>query len=538
MKPYYVIGHKNPDSDCIVSAITYAELKKQLGVKAKAYALGKANRETQYLLEKYGFSHPEMIHTAKCTLAEIEKDEAILVKPGITMKKAFDAVSSRKNKGVFVVDDDSKLLGIVSISDLTKLWTESDDTLKEYMRRTKLSNIIDVLEAKVYHKENDFHTSGLIHIMPSMSDTREEYKDSIVILRNNPDVQRFAIDNGASLIIISGEDWVDNVTLEKAKEQHVSMIHTKRTVLECSRLIYESISIDEVTTHDVISFKESETVEEVSERLAKTRFRTYPVLNETGQVIAAISRYHLFHYDKKKFILVDHNEATQTVNDIEYGEIVEIVDHHRMGGIETMNPINIIEKAVGSTSTIIYGLYVQNHVEITEQIAGLLLGGLISDTLCLRSPTTTDEDKKVAEELSKIAKISPTELQQELINASDSILNKTDLELLYDDFKEFRISSSRIAIGQSQCKNWEEYFKIKDHFLKYLEEAAISQHYDLILIMFTDPAGSGSYLLYTGKKDWAVREGFVDVLSEDGFAKGIVSRKKQVLPVIIDTLNK
>ena len=155
MKPYYVIGHKNPDSDCIVSAITYAELKKKLGVPAIAYALGKANQETQYLLKKYGFKHPEIIHSAKCTLAEIEKDEAILVSPGITMKKAFDAVSSRKNKGVFVTDENSKLLGIISISDLTRLWTEDEKTLKEYMSRTKLSNIIDVLEAKVYHPYGD-----------------------------------------------------------------------------------------------------------------------------------------------------------------------------------------------------------------------------------------------------------------------------------------------------------------------------------------------------------------------------------------------
>ena len=343
MRNYYVIGHKNPDCDCIVSAIAYANLKQQLGVSALPYALGKANQETQFLLKKYGFKHPPVLLSAKCTLAEIEKDEAILVAPGITMRKALDAVSSQKNKGVFVVDNNERLLGIVSISDLTRLWTEDEDTLRSYMKRTKLYNIIDVLEAKVYHKEDTFKTSGLIHIMPSMSDSVDEYKNSIVILRNNPDVQRFAIDNGASLIIISGEDWVDSVTLEKAKEKHVSIIHTAHTVLECSRLIYESISIDEVTTHDVISFHDTETVEEVSNRLAKTRFRTYPVLNDNNQVIAAISRYHLFHYDKKKFILVDHNEEAQTVNDIEFGEIVEIVDHHRMGGLETMNPINIIK---------------------------------------------------------------------------------------------------------------------------------------------------------------------------------------------------
>lgn len=538
MKPYYVVGHKNPDCDCIVSAIAYANYKNCLGEKAEPYAQGKANQETQYLLKKYGYAHPPIIETAKCTLAEIEKDEAILVKPGITMKKALDMVSSRKNKGVFVTDEDKKLLGIVSISDLTRLWTEDEAKLRDYMSRTSLNNIMDVLDAKSYNIDDSFTTNGVIHIMPSMSDIAEEYKGSIVILRNNPDVQRFTIDSGASLLIISGEDWIDSVTLDKAKEKHVSIIHTHHTVLECSRLIYEAISIDEVTTANVISFYESETVEEVSDRLAKTRFRTYPVLNEHGQVIAAISRYHLFNYEKKRFILVDHNEETQTVNDIEYGEVCEIVDHHRMGGIETTNPINIIERTVGSTATIITGLYRQRNIPVSKELAGILLGALISDTLCLLSPTTTEEDKAQAEYLSEIAGITPSALQEELINASDSILNKSDLELLYDDFKEFRVANSRIAVGQSQCKKWEEYFKIKDHFLKYVEDAAVSQHYDLMLIMFTDPAGSGSYFLYTGKKSWVIKEGFQDVLRDDDFAKGIVSRKKQVLPVIIDTLNK
>lgn len=538
MKPLYVVGHKNPDCDAIVSAITYANLKNVLGVEAVAYAQGKANAETQYLLKKYKIDHPKIISTAKCTLAEIEKDEAILVHPGLTMKEALDKVSSQKNKGVFVVDDENCLIGVVSISDLTRLWTESESNLQDLMSRTKLENIVKVLNAKVYLAEEDFHTNGIVHIMPAMSDRPETYTNSIVVLRNNPDVQRFAIDCKAALIIISGEDWVDSVTLEKAKENHVSIIHTKHSVLECSRLIYQSPSIDEVTTKEVISFKETETVDEVGDRMAKTRHRTYPVLNEKRQVVAAVSRYHLFHYDKKRFVLVDHNEATQTVNDIEFGEICEIIDHHRMGGIETTNPINIIEKTVGSTSTIVATLYEQNHIPLTKEMAGLLLGGLVTDTLCLMSPTTTEEDRQVAKRLSVIAEVTPEELNEDLINASDSILNKTDLELLYDDFKEFRAANSRIAVGQSQCKNWDEYFKIKDHFLEYLEEASIQQHYDLMLYMFTDPAGSGSYFLYTGKKSWVIEEGFHDIMNEDGFASGVVSRKKQVVPVIIETMNR
>ncbi len=538
MKPIYVVGHKNPDTDSIVSSIAYARYLNLEGQEALPYAQGKATQDTQYLLDKYGFAHPELITSAKCMLKEIEKDEAVLVRLDITMKEALDEILLRKNKGVFVTEEDGKLLGIVSISDLTRLWTKSEEDLQKIMKTVCLENVVKTLDAKVYFASDAFACNGVVHIMPSMSDRMQDYKDSIVILRNNPDTQRFAIDAKASLLVICGEDWIDQVTLEMAKKNDVSVIHTKRSVLECSRLIYQSPSIACVTSDKVISFYETETVEEVSDRMAKSRYRTYPVLNEENQVVAAISRYHLFSYEKKRFVLVDHNEETQTVNDMEFGEILGIVDHHRIGGIETPVPINIIERVVGSTATIITNLFQQSGYEIDQNLAGLLLGGIVSDTLCLKSPTTTKVDEIAAAYLEKIAKIQAEQLQTEMINATDSILKKTDLELMYDDFKEFRISGSRIAIGQSQCCKWEDYFAIKERFLAYLEETVISSNYDLILIMFTDPKGTGSYFLFTGKKSWVIREGFHDRMSKDGFAKGIVSRKKQVLPVIVDTMDQ
>ena len=309
------------------------------------------------------------------------------------------------------------------------------------------------------------------------------------------------------------------------------------TALECSQIIFQSPSVKEVMTKDVIVFKSTETVEEASNRMAKTRFRTYPVLNEKDQVINAISRFHLFNYEKKRFILVDHNEVTHSVNDLEFGEIIEIIDHHRFGGIETTRPINIIAKTVGATSTIIAQQYILNKVDLSKEMAGLLLGAIISDTLSLKSPTTTEDDIEMARRLSAISKISVDQLSKEMVKSSDSILNKTHIELLYDDFKEFRIDDYRVAIGQSQCKDSSEFFKIKDEFLKFLNEVVITQQYDLLLIMFTDPLGTGSHFLYTGKKSWVVYEGFQDVLV-DSFATNIISRKKQVLPIIIETITK
>ena len=537
MKPYYVIGHKNPDCDAVVSSIAYAQLKNKLGIPAKAYALSDPNPETKYLLQKFSFPLPPIVHSAKCTLADIEKDEAVLVSPGTTIKDALDLVITHKNKGVFITDEDKHLLGLVSVSDLTQFWKKDEKEMADLMRTVSIANILHVLKGKAWY-ETDFQPSGQIHIVPSTSDDPSLIKDSIIILRNSPELQRFSIINHAAVIIVCGEDWIDNVTLEMAQKEGVSIMHSSLSVLECSRLIFECPDVSQVATRQVICFYENETVEEVSDRLAKTRFRTYPVLNEDKQVVAAISRYHLFHYEKKRFILMDHNEAAQSVNDLSAGIVSEIVDHHRMGGITTINPIAITSRPVGSTCTIVASLYEQNNVELDQRTAGLLLGGLVNDTLCLRSPTTTQEDRDLAGKLEGISGVSKEDLNVEMINAADSILKKTDLELLYDDFKEFHIHDIKVGIGQSPCKDSADFFKIRDHFYEYLQEQVIQQHFDLILIMFTDPKGSGSYFLYTGKKSSAVEDGFHDILREDGFAPGIISRKKQVLPVIIEMLSR
>ena len=225
-KPVYVVGHKNPDCDSIVSAIAYAELKNKLGLKSQACRLGDCNSETKYLLKKFNFEQPELIYSAKCLLKEIEKDEAVLISVDYTMKQALDEVLKRKNKGVFVVDDNKRLLGIVSISDLTSLWTDKPEDLKKLMKTASLQNIKDTLKGDIYNKSENFKPSGEVFLLPSLSDNGSIYKDGIVIVGNNPDIQRYLIDSDAALIIICGEAWVDNVTLAKAKDKDVSIIHT------------------------------------------------------------------------------------------------------------------------------------------------------------------------------------------------------------------------------------------------------------------------------------------------------------------------
>lgn len=536
-KPIYVIGHKNADCDSICSAISYAYLKQQLQIHAVAGRLSGINSETRFVLDKFGFQEPELINTAKCTLKEIEIDEGFIVDKSLTMKEALDFILQRKNKGIFVVNDEGKLDGIVSVSNLTSILTANEQELVALMSKVTLANIVKTLNATVLNEAVEFTCSGQVYLMPSLANNLKMLPKGIVIVGNNIEVQRFVIDAKASMIIICGENWVDNVTLEKAKENNVCILHTPLSALNCSQLIYQSPSIEHIMTHDVIRFNVNETTEAVSHKMAKTRYRTYPVVDDEHRVVGAISRYHLFNYEKKRFILVDHNEASQSVNDLEFGEVIEIVDHHRLGGIETSNPINITSKIVGCTCSIIAELYLLYNIPIPYGIAGLMLCAIISDTLNLKSPTTTDTDRKMGKMLEGIVGESMDEISQQMIYNSDSIINKTPLQLLYDDFKEFRISEYKIAIGQSQCKSKEEYDAIKESFKAYLEDTVKTNHYDLILIMFTDPMGSGSYFLYTGKKAWVIDEGFKEFM-EDEFAHTLISRKKQVLPVIVELLSK
>ena len=535
-QPVLIIGHKNPDADSICSSIAYAWLKNQLGIPARPARLGPLNHESQYILKRFHQPVPELIRSAKCTLAEIDKDEAVLIRRDTTMKEALDAILQRKNKGVFVTDSQRHLEGIVSVSDLTSLWTASEDSLQELMKRVPLSNIVKTTQAQILN-DAPFSTNGKVHLMPSLCQNSSLEPGTIVIVGNNPDVQRTALRQKASLLVICGENWIDSITLEMAKAQQVPVIHTPLSAISVAHRIFQSPSVEEVMTRDIVVFRNSENVDGASQRIAKTRFRTYPVINEKQQVIGAISRFHLFNYRRKQFILVDHNEKEQSVNDLDFGEIVEIVDHHRIGGMETQSPITFINQIVGSTCTIIAQLFQQHQVAIPQDIAGVLLAGMLSDTMNLKSPTTTDLDRKIALWLAELSHQDIDVLADELVATSDSLLNKSYQELMYEDFKEYRIADSKVAIGQVVCRDSEEYHRIRQPFLHYLEEQNLQHQYDLLLILFTDPTGRGSHFLYTGKKSWVIEEGFKQVL-HNGFADDLISRKKQVLPVILDTIRK
>lgn len=534
--PIYIIGHKNPDTDSIVSSIAYAEYKKQLGFNAVAARIGSTNSETEYLLERFSFEDPIRLYTARSLLKEIDIDKANLISKETTMKEALDFVLKTKNRTLIVVDKKNHLEGVVSLDDLTYMWTLSDKKSTSILKTIKLKNVIKILKGKAINKGNE-ELSGNVHIFPSFKS--KITKNSIVLLRNEKELIDYCIENGAKLIIVVTSSSICSKNINTAKKNNASIITTELSPLNVTRLIYQIPTVKNVMSHreEVDYFKDDDNVFEVSNIIAKSRHRSYPVVDDEDRVVGAVSRYHLFNYEKKKFILVDHNEYKQTIDEIEDGEIVEIVDHHRFGGLETDNPINIITMNVGATSTIIANMFIENNVKLTKQLAGLLLGAIISDTMNFKSPTTTKIDIEISKKLEKISGVKIKQLSSCMIEHAESLLSKRLIEIVFNDFKEFNLNGMKIGLSQSPCKSFDEFNKLKDSLSQYLDDSCKTSSYDAIAIMLTNPNGSGSYLLTGGNKAYIVENIYKEKI-KDNFVKGLVSRKKQLLPSIIKEINK
>lgn len=529
-----VFGHRNPDTDTIVSSIAYAELKNKQGYNAVACRLGSLNNETEFLLEKFGFEEPKRITSARSLLSEIELDKIPLVSKDLTMKEALEKTLKTKTKVLLVGDKKKHLEGLISLDDLTYMWTKTDKELEFIIKQIKLENITKLLNAKVITTGNK-ELSGKMHMFPSVKSNVEE--GSIVVSRNENEKIDYCLDKGVALIVVVTSSPIAKNILNKAKEKDVTIIVTALSPLSVTRLIYQCPTIEWVMSKKdkIIYFDDDETVQDATKKILKSRHRSYPVLDDSGVVIGCLSRFHLFNYKKKQLILVDHNETKQSIDNIDDGDVIEIIDHHRFGGFESAGPINVITKPYGSTSTIITELFINNKIAINKKLAGLLLGAIISDTMNFNSPTTTTEDRELAKKLEKISGIKSKDLSKEMNEHFESLLSKRLIDIVYDDFKEFNIDGTKVGLAQISCKSKKEFIEIKDNIQNYLEDACVTGGYELMIIMFTNINGTGSYLLSAGKKKDIINNMFN---MKDNFVKGLLSRKKQLLPQVIKTLGE
>lgn len=541
----YVSGHKNPDSDSICSAFAYAEFKnKTTDLPVLPVRLGEVSRETQYILDYFGVKAPQYLETVKLKVEDLEIDNVQSITGDISLKMAWNIIRDNHVKALPVVDNNERLIGVLSISNLTSSYMDIWDNNILAKSKTSIRNIIDTLSAKpIYINEECKVFGGKIAVTAMQPESLKEIVDEgdIAIVGDRPEAQEALIDIKTSLIIITGSHNLDESLLSKAKENGVTVISTPHDSFTASRLIIQSIPVSYVmATNDLVSFSTDDLVEDIKEIMVETRYHSYPVTDEDGKVIGTISRYHLISNHKKKVIQMDHNERSQAVDGLEEAEILEIIDHHRVADVQTNNPIYYRCEPLGSTSTIVGKCFFESGVRPSKEAAGLLCGAIISDTLLFRSPTCTEQDKTICKRLAEIAGIKDLEeFAKGMFKAGTSLKGKTVEEIFYQDFKPFVMGDSKIGVAQVNTMDIDGFMSsIKDEMLSFMNKEAESRGYDVVMLLLTDILVEGSQILVVGKKPECVEKAF-NVTLEDSmaFIPGLLSRKKQVIPPLTNVFN-
>ena len=539
-----VIGHKNPDTDSICSAICYAALKSKItGNEYVAGRAGHVNEETQYVLNYFHVEAPQLIESVKTQVKDIEIRATKGVDRNISLKKAWNLMQDAHVVTLPAVSEKGVLEGLITVGDITKSYMNVLDSSILSKAHTQYKNILETLEgAMVVGDENDYFDQGKVLIAAANPDMMEYYisEHDLVILGNRYESQLCAIEMEADCIIVC-EGAAVSMTIRKLAQEHgCTVMTTPYDAYTAARLINQSMPIGHfMKTEDLITFEDSDCIDDVKEVMASKRHRDFPVLDKDGKYLGMISRRNLLGAKGKQIILVDHNEKNQAVDGLENADIQEIIDHHKLGTVETISPVFFRNQPVGCTATIVYQMYHENNIEIDKATAGMLCSAIISDTLLFRSPTCTPIDKMAATELARIAEIDMDRYAADMFSAGSNLRGKSNDEIFYQDFKKFNDSNINFGVGQISSMNKEELSACKGKLLPYMEEVRTSYGLDMVFFMMTDIINESTELLMVGEMCKEVIENAFETTVEDSSAElpGVVSRKKQLIPAILGQLS-
>ena len=529
----YIVGHKNPDTDSICSALAYAELKQRLGVHAIPCRLGPLNEETKYVLKRFGLENPLLLKDARSQLRDIDIDEPTLITTKTSLKEAWDVLFKARNKSLFVLDEQQKLTGIVSTSNLASPRMMSDELMHKLMKTASLSALAKTINGEIDYEPKNFKTNGKVFIVTLNDGTKfeENFRHSITILSDGNRKQRQLLEMGTRCMIITCDQEISPDNLELARKQDCAVIRTPWDTMKVAKVINEAFPVESLMSRNPITFQDDEYVDDVAKKMANTRYRSYPVLDIEGKAVGAVSRYHLLNYRRKKFILVDHSAKNQAINNIDDAEIEEIIDHHHIGNIETSYPIFYRNQRCGCTCTIIAQLYKENGIIPSAQMAGIMMSAIISDTLHFKSATTTRLDKDVAYGLAEIAGVDLDHYADEMLSASVALKESTPTQILNRDLKTYDMGKYKIAIGQTNYKNIEDIQAILPAFRQQLEKEQTAKQFDLMVMMFSHIMAEGTMFVYSGPLSYVMNE-IIDTKFDDnsGYDHEIISRKQQLMP--------
>ena len=538
----YIVGHKSPDSDSICSALAYAEYKNISGdVNAIPTRLGEINRETKFILDYFGVEAPMFLETVRLSIEDLNFDKVAPVSPEVSLRMALELMKRNRLNSLPVINENEQLEGIVTTSDIIKSYIDIWDSNILGRSETSIENIIDTLSAEVVvlpNKARPFAGKVLVLAMEPESMKKHIEENDIVICGDRKDAQKFAINGNVSLMIVTGNAKVDDEITELAEKKGTIILFTPHDTFTTARLITQSIPIKNVMTQeDLVTFTFDDLVSNVREEMSKTRYRSYPVIDVNNRIVGLISRYHLIASIKKKVILVDHNERSQSVDGLEECEILEIIDHHRIGDIFTGSPIYFRNEPVGSTATIIASIFFENGQRPSRKMAGILAAAIISDTLLFRSPTSTNTDKIILNRLAKIADLDVEQFAMEMFKAGTSLSGKTPQELLKEDFKTFNIEGEKIGIAQVYTMDPDSLEDMKTDLISLMEERADKHGYSTFMLMLTDIFNEVSEMIVVGQNRGLIAGAFGKELSNSSFyVPGVLSRKKQVIPLVTNAV--
>ena len=541
----YVSGHRNPDTDSICSAIAYSYLLNATNkYNAVPVRLGEINRETEYVLKRFGVEHPVLLKTVKQKVEDLNYDKVTVFSKDLTLKTAWFLLKQQNLKSAPILDEHGQLLCLLSTSNIIEGYMDQWDSEVLKKAKTPVENVIDTLEANViYLNESLKVVEGDIHIAAmsgSEAKKRIHENDVVIVGGDRSDDLEELISVKPSLIVLTGSLTADENVVKKCEEQGISIISTPFNTYQTSQQIVQAIPVEYVMIKgDIKTFSTDDTLDYMKEVMSETRYRGYPVIDLNNRCVGSISRFALLKGLRKKVILVDHNERGQSIPGIEEADILEIVDHHRVADIQTVGPLLFRGEPLGSTATIVTKMFDELDVEMPSHIAGLLLGAVVSDTLLFKSPTCTPVDTKIAKKLAKIAGVDIQEFAMEMFKAGTSLVGKTVDEIFNQDFKKFSFDNLQVGVAQVNSMDIEGFLPYKKDMLDYMNKFAEDNNLEFTLLLLTDIINANSEIFVGGPRPELVEKAFNVQLTEcQGTLVGVISRKKQVVPAITAVMSE
>ena len=537
----YVTGHKNPHADSVAAAIAYAEYKKAQGFDAIPCVLGKINKESQYLLERFGFEKPLLLETAQVRLDEVDLSEPCSITPETTIFETVSLMKKEEREGFAVVDEENKVIGWVSKSDLANIALNDTRFSHEMLKDTPTEYIVKTINGKVHYDDDQRHLNGKVSILTMTNkDNLEDYEvtDRIVITGGNKKAQKILIEKGAGMLIIIWEKGVDDSVLKLAMEHHCTIITSGYGAMNTSRFLFFAPPVRMMMSRKPVKFYGHELAEDAGRKMARTQYRAFPVVDDDEHLVGYAMRSHILNYNDKQLILVDHNEFSQSVKGIEKARVLEVIDHHRVTDFSTSRPVSFRNEIVGSTSTIIATIFRENQVPIEENLAGLMLGGLLSDTMNLQTPTTTQKDRQTANILAALAGLDLDQFSEELFSVTEdeggSLEELMSHDIIFEDVLGIRLMITKVNVPQV-----EPYRDRADDMQMALDLLTKNKNADLGILSITSALENSSILFSSGDKGNWLFEAYPDKEGEaHSVHEGLVSRKMQMLPKLSKVISK